>query len=118
MAKKRASKSAKNPLQLLDIDTFVGGKDVPAFYANAVRTVVSAYDFTLIIGQVGYKANGEPEMREAARLNLSPQHAKSLAIILAARISDYEERFGTISIEPIADAVVIKARSNAPEQPS
>jgi hypothetical protein len=39
-------------------------------------------------------------MREVARLNLSPQHGKALADILAKRVADYERQFGTIAVEP------------------
>jgi hypothetical protein len=59
------------------------GREVPAFYANAIQVLVSVYDVTLIIGQVGFGQDGKPEMKEVAKLNLSPQHAKMLDILAA-----------------------------------
>ncbi len=97
--KKRAPKATEKPQQLVEMDTFVGGRDVPAFYANAVRIMVSMHDFTLIIGQAAYREDGTPEMREAARLNLSPQHAKALAALLSRRVMDYEDQFGVLPVE-------------------
>jgi hypothetical protein len=76
-----------------------GGREVPAFYANSVQVLVSLFDFTLIIGQAGFGPDGEPEMREVAKLNLSPQHAKALTVMLANRVAVYESQFGTIAVD-------------------
>jgi hypothetical protein len=76
-----------------------GGREVPAFYANSVQVLVSLFDVTLIIEQLGLGAEGEPEMREVAKLNLSPQHAKALTGVLAQRVAAYESQFGVISLE-------------------
>lgn len=108
--------------QLVNLQKVVGSKDTPAFYANAVHIMVSVYDFTVVLGQVGFAADGTPEMREAARLNLSPQHAKALASVLAKRVSDYERQFGRISLEPVGgdtgDGEASESAASEPEQPS
>ena len=97
------------------MDTFVGGKDVPSYYANAVRTVVSVYDITLIVGQIGFREDGEAEMRETVRLNLSPQHAKALAAVLTRNVLSYEEQFGVIQLPGVETT---NGSPSEPEQPS
>ncbi len=96
-AKKKSTAKLQKP-QIVDLDALVGGGDVPSYYANAVRVMVSMFDFTLMVGQVGYREDGNLEMREALRLNLSPQHAKALAILLTRRVADYEEEMGEIPL--------------------
>ena len=95
--KKKSTAKPRKP-QVVDLDSLVGGGNVPSFYANAIRVMVSMFDFTLMVGQVGYREDGIPEMREALRLNLSPQHAKALSVLLARRVADYEEEMGVIPL--------------------
>jgi len=38
--------------------------------------------------------------KEVARIAISPQHAKALAVILAANVREYEAQFGTIPVQP------------------
>lgn len=40
-----------------------------------------------------------------AEVVMSPQHAKSLMIVLQQNIADYERIFGTINLEPNMDAL-------------
>jgi transcriptional regulator with XRE-family HTH domain len=54
-----------------------------------------------------------------ARIAISPQHAKALAVILAANVRDYEAQFGTIPLHPgLLETVVRPAGSNRPADPS
>ncbi len=73
-----------------------GGRDVPALYANAIQVVVSEFDIVLVMGQISFADDGEPEMREVGRLSLSPAHARALGEVLSKRVGDYEAHFGTI----------------------
>jgi hypothetical protein len=97
---KKPKPTGELPKEVLNLDEMKGGQAVPALYANSIRIMVSLFDFTLIVGQAAIGSNGQAEMREAARINLSPQHAKALAGVLANRVNDYEAQFGVISLGP------------------
>lgn len=100
MPRKARSEEPEQQFKVLQFGPFKGSPEVPSFYANSIQAVVSFADFTLLIGQTGFGTNGELEMREVARLNLSPQHAKLLANVLAQRVADYEKTFGPIAVTP------------------
>jgi len=106
MPRKAQPEPLEQAVQVLELHP-KGGREVPAFYANSVQVLVSLFDVTLIVSQIGLGAEGEPEMREVAKLNLSPQHAKVLAGVLAQRVAAYETQFGPIAVAP-----------NEPQQPS
>jgi len=100
MPRKPKSEQPQQPSKVLEFAYFKGGPQVPSFYANSIQTLVSFTDITLLVGQTGYGPDGEHEMWEVARLNLSPQHAKALAELLTKRIADYEKAFGPIGKSP------------------
>lgn len=100
MPRKTKPEPLEEPSQVLHAQSLKGGREVPAFYANSIQLLVSLFDITLIIGQVGFGPDGELEMREVAKLSLSPQHAKALAGTLTKRVADYERQFGTIVAPP------------------
>ena len=104
-SRKRSAPRRRDGQQTVDMDTMIGGRDVPAVYANTVRVLASLFDFTLVIGQAGFKADGTAEMREAARVNLSPQHAKALLGVLAKRVAEYEDQFGVLPGDDLSVAV-------------
>jgi hypothetical protein len=100
MPRKAKSEQPEQPSKVLQFSGFKGGPEVPSFYANAIQTLVSFTDITLLIGQTGFGPDGEHEMWEVARLSLSPQHAKLLAELLTKRVADYEMTFGPIGAPP------------------
>jgi len=98
--RKPKPESPEQPSQVLQTQIIKGGREVPALYANTIQLLVSLFDITLIVGQAGPGPDGELEVREVARLSLSPQHAKALTGALVARIAEYEKQFGTIVGSP------------------
>ena len=103
MPRKRAPAPPGQEGQVVEFRRFKGNRDVPSFYANSIQVFVSFFDFTLLIGQAGFGPDEEHEMWEVARLNLSPQHAKALADVLAKRVADYESQFGPIKGVPTSE---------------
>jgi len=97
--RKTKAESEEGSFQAVEIQ-FTGSPEVPGFYASAIQVLVSAFDFTLMIGQMGHRPDGNLEMREVARLNLSPEHAKRLARVLAERVAGYEDKIGPIADPP------------------
>ena len=87
------------------------------FYANAVNFATSIYDVTLIfksqspqIDQAGkiMEIKGQPVLNVAEEIvvRMSPQHAKSLAALLAKNIADYEKQFNiNLPVPPEIEAI-------------
>ena len=79
---------------------------IPRVYTNQVGVNLSAYDLALIFFN---KRNTDPSMNPedvVAEVVMSPQHAKTLMLVLQQNVVDYERIFGTINIEPNKDAFV------------
>ncbi len=100
----------------------IGNPAAPAFYPSVIRLVMSTFDISFFMGQLCLDALGNPEIREIGRIYFSPQHAKSLALLLPAKIAEYEAQFGPIpdqSLMPQAQEALLsgdrpkKARGKA-----
>lgn len=70
------------------------------FYANAVNVMTSVYDVTLNF-RTQSPVSVDPETGEAVievtrttNIRMSPQHAKSLAVLLVNHIAEYERKNG------------------------
>jgi hypothetical protein len=71
-------------------------------YANSVQVRVSVWDFFLAFGIVHQETPDQVTIENTHGLYLSPQQAKALWNILGQNISQYEQTFGAIALEPQA----------------
>lgn len=80
------------------------------FYANATDVTTTAYDITLRFRTqtpMAVEADTKEQVFEVSgmcNVRMSPQHAKSLAAILAKHVVDYEMRYDVRL--PVPDTIV------------
>ena len=89
------SQSAQQPQM-----TLVKTPDYRESYANSVHIRVSVWDFQLIFGQASADAPDKITIRNQNAIFLSPQQAKALWNMLGQNLSQYEQAFGTLNLEP------------------
>src|SRR5215469_17132035 len=69
-------------------------------YANSVQVRVSVWDFQLVFGLASSEKPDEVTIRNHQAIYLSPQQAKALWNVLGQNIAQYEQAFGTLTLEP------------------
>jgi flagellar protein FlaG len=69
-------------------------------YANSVQVRVSVWDFQLVFGLAASESPDQVTIRNHQAIFLSPQQAKALCNVLTQNIAQYEQAFGTLSLEP------------------
>ena len=69
-------------------------------YANSVQVRVSLWDFFLMFGTMNQTSPDAVNILNHHGVFLSPQQAKALANILNQNVSQYEQTFGEIQLEP------------------
>ena len=69
-------------------------------YANSVQMRVNIWDFFLIFGTLQQQSETQVEIRNFQGIYFSPQQAKALFNLLGHNISQYEQTFGAIALEP------------------
>jgi flagellar protein FlaG len=69
-------------------------------YANSVQVRVSVWDFQLVFGLATSESPDQVTIRNHQAIYLSPQQAKALLNVLGQNIAQYEQAFGTLSLEP------------------
>jgi len=69
-------------------------------YANSVQVRVSVWDFQLIFGLASSESPDQVNIRNHQAIFLSPQQAKALWNILGQNLSQYEQTFGALNLEP------------------
>ena len=69
-------------------------------YANSVQVRVSVWDFQLVFGLASSDRPEQVTIRNHDAIFLSPQQAKALWNILGQNLVQYEQAFGTLSLEP------------------
>lgn len=69
-------------------------------YANSVQVRVSVWDFQLVFGLASSESPEEVNIRNSSSVFLSPQQAKALWNVLGQNLAQYEQAFGTLSLEP------------------
>jgi flagellar protein FlaG len=69
-------------------------------YANSVQVRVSVWDFQLVFGLASSESPEQVTVRNHQGVFLSPQQAKALWNVLGQNISQYEQAFGTLNLEP------------------
>ena len=69
-------------------------------YSNSVQVRVSVWDFFLAFGTLRAQTPEEVEVANFQGIYLSPQQAKALLMILQQNVSQYENAFGEIKLDP------------------
>ena len=69
-------------------------------YANSVQVRVSVWDFQLVFGLASSESPDQVTIRNHQAIYLSPQQAKALYNVLGQHLAQYEQAFGTITLEP------------------
>src|SRR5580698_11493776 len=69
-------------------------------YANSVQVRVSVWDFQLTFGLASSDSPEQVTIRNHQAVFLSPQQAKALLNVLGQNVAQYEQAFGTLSLEP------------------
>ena len=69
-------------------------------YANSVQVRVSVWDFQLVFGLASSESPEQVIIRNNQAIFLSPQQAKALWNVLGQNLSQYEQAFGTLNLEP------------------
>jgi len=80
--------------------TLTKSSDYRENYSNSVQVRVSVWDFFLAFGLVHQDAPDSVTIENSQGIYLSPQQAKALWNILGQNISQYEQAFGPIALEP------------------
>src|SRR3990170_4953630 len=65
-------------------------------YTNNLHIAMSIWDVRVIFGSVESTTDESIRVSDVARIVMSPQHAKSLAILLNTRVKLYEEKWGPL----------------------
>ena len=69
-------------------------------YANSVQVRMSVWDFFLVFGTMQQEAPDELTVKNFQGIYLSPQQAKALWNVLGHNLAQYEQTFGSLSLEP------------------
>ena len=68
-------------------------------YANSVQVRMSVWDFLLVFGTMSQEKPDELNVKNFQGIYLSPQQAKALFNILGNNLAQYEQAFGTITLD-------------------
>lgn len=68
-------------------------------YANSVQVRMSVWDFFLVFGTMSQDSPQELNVRNFQGIYLSPQQAKALWNVLGHNLAQYEQAFGTLTLE-------------------
>jgi hypothetical protein len=77
-------------------------------YANSVQVRVSLWDFFLMFGIMNQTSSDSVTILNHHGIYLSPQQAKALANVLNQNVTQYEQAFGEIKLEPQQPGKVIQ----------
>jgi len=91
-----------NPQQPPTKIQLTNGPDYRESYANSVQVRVSLWDFFLMFGTMNQTSPDSVSILNHHGVFLSPQQAKALANILNQNVSQYEQTFGEIKLDPQA----------------
>ena len=87
---------AKEPLlKLTNTDDYRDG------YANSVQVRMSVWDFFLVFGTMTQQNPDELNVKNFQGIYLSPQQAKALWNVLGHNLAQYEQTFGSITLEQL-----------------
>jgi Protein of unknown function (DUF3467) len=68
-------------------------------YANSVQVRMSVWDFLLVFGTMTQDSPDELSVKNFQGVYLSPQQAKALFNVLGNNLAQYEQTFGTITLD-------------------
>jgi hypothetical protein len=96
--------SAQNPNQSQDKQPqlkLTNSADYRDGYANSVQVRMSVWDFFLDFGTMSQDIPDELNVKNFQGIYLSPQQAKALWNVLGHNLSQYEQTFGSITLEQL-----------------
>jgi Protein of unknown function (DUF3467) len=96
--------SAQNPNQSQDKQPqlkLTNSADYRDGYANSVQVRMSVWDFFLVFGTMSQDNPEELNVKNFQGIYLSPQQAKALWNVLGHNLSQYEQTFGSITLEQL-----------------
>jgi hypothetical protein len=95
--------SPQNPNQPTDQPTvkLTNAEDYRDGYANSVQVRMSVWDFFLVFGTMSQQNPDELTVRNFQGIYLSPQQAKALLNVLGHNLAQYEQTFGSITLEQL-----------------
>ncbi|MBB5341793.1 DUF3467 domain-containing protein [Tunturiibacter gelidoferens] len=70
-------------------------------YANSVQVRMSVWDFFLVFGTMSQDNPEELNVKNFQGIYLSPQQAKALWNVLGHNLAQYEQTFGSITLEQL-----------------
>src|SRR5271154_4422731 len=70
-------------------------------YANSVQVRMSVWDFFLVFGTMSQENPEELNVKNFQGVYLSPQQAKALWNVLGHNLAQYEQTFGSITLEQL-----------------
>ena len=70
-------------------------------YANSVQVRMSVWDFFLVFGTMAQQNPQELNVANFQGIYLSPQQAKALWNILGHNLAQYEQTFGSVTLEQL-----------------
>ena len=73
-------------------------------YANSVQVRMSVWDFFLVFGTMSQDNPEVLNVRNFQGIYLSPQQAKALWNVLGHNLAQYEQTFGSITLEQLPHA--------------
>jgi len=78
----------------------VNSADYRENYSNSVQIRVNVCDFFLVFGTLQQQSESQVEVHNFQGVYLSPQQAKALLAVLQQNVSNYENAFGEIKLDP------------------
>jgi hypothetical protein len=82
--------------------------DYREHYANSVQIRVNLWDFFLLFGVVNQTAPDQVSIQNFQGIYVSPQQAKALLNVLQQNVSQYENTFGEIKLEPQSGGSIVQ----------
>jgi hypothetical protein len=70
-------------------------------YANSVQVRMSVWDFFLVFGTMSQDNPEELNVKNFQGIYVSPQQAKALWNVLGHNLAQYEQTFGSITLEQL-----------------
>jgi len=77
-------------------------------YANSVQIRVNLWDFFLLFGTVNQTSPDQVSILNFQGVYVSPQQAKALLNVLQQNVSQYENTFGEILLEPQSGQSIVQ----------
>ena len=95
--------SPQNPNQPQEQPTLklTSTEDYRDGYANSVLVRMSVWDFFLVFGTMSQQSAEELTVKNFQGIYLSPQQAKALWNVLGHNLAQYEQTFGSITLEQL-----------------